>query len=199
MTVGVLALQGAFRNHLETLESVGVDAVLVNAPNQLVALDALVLPGGESTVMSKLLDSSGLRGPLVESIREGLPVFGTCAGMILLASDVQDGTSDQKSLGVLDISVRRNGEGSLGSSHESNVRLGDSFPGGNTDFPGVFIRPPVVLEISPDVEPLGWVDYDVGDTRIVMCRQGRVMATTFHPELTNDDRIHRAFLQSLQG
>jgi 5'-phosphate synthase pdxT subunit len=183
--VGVLALQGAFRAHVERLRAVGVDATEVRTPAQLDVVDALVMPGGESTTMSNLLGSTGLYDAIAERIGEGMPVFGTCAGMILLADKILDGRDDQRHFGVLDITVRRNGYGRQVDSFESDLELaGEDLP-----FHGVFIRSPRVEAVGPDVEVLA--DYD-GDP--VLVRHGHLLAASFHPELTTDTRLHELFL-----
>ncbi len=186
MKVGVLALQGAFREHREILDALGVEAIEVRTPAELGALDALILPGGESTTMSKLLDSSGLRAPLAELLRDGVPVLGTCAGMILLARDVVDGRPDQESFGVIDVAVRRNAYGRQRDSFEADLVV-DGLTGGT--FPGVFIRAPRIEHAGVDVEVLARHD-DVP----VLARQGRVWVASFHPELSGDLRLHERFL-----
>jgi pyridoxal 5'-phosphate synthase pdxT subunit len=186
MKVGVLALQGAFREHREILDALGVEAIEVRTPAELGALDALILPGGESTTMSKLLDSSGLRAPLAEVLRDGVPVLGTCAGMILLARDVVDGRPDQESFGVIDVAVRRNAYGRQRDSFEADLVV-DGLTGGT--FPGVFIRAPRIEHAGVDVEVLARHD-DVP----VLARQGRVWVASFHPELSGDLRLHERFL-----
>ena len=186
MKVGVLALQGAFREHREVLDALGVEVVEVRTPAELSALDALILPGGESTTMSKLLDSSGVREPLGHLLADGLPVFGTCAGMILLARDVVDGRPDQQSFGAIDIAVRRNAYGRQRDSFETDVAV-DGLGGG--PFPGVFIRAPRIETVGERVEVLARHD-DVP----VLVRQGAVVVASFHPELSGDLRLHEWFL-----
>lgn len=186
MKIGVLALQGAFREHREVLDALGVEAVEVRTPAELGALDALILPGGESTTMSKLLDSSGVRMPLGELLADGLPVFGTCAGMILLARDVVDGRPDQESFGAIDIAVRRNAYGRQRDSFETHLAV-DGLAGG--PFPGVFIRAPRIESVGERVEVLARHD-DVP----VLARQGPVFVASFHPELSGDLRLHELFL-----
>lgn len=200
--VGVLALQGAFANHVRCLDELDVPARTVRTPQDLHDLAGLVIPGGESTVISKLLTSSELWEPLAKKIEAGMGVLGTCAGMILLAKTILDGTDDQRSLGAMDLTVRRNAQGSQHFSHESSVKLSDDFTDASIDseraFPGVFIRPPVVEDMGQSVETLGWLEQD-GSRQPVLCRQGKLMASSFHPELSGDLRIHRAFVASLQG
>jgi 5'-phosphate synthase pdxT subunit len=188
--VGVLALQGAFREHAEALEAVDAEPVLVRLPEHLDAVDALVLPGGESTTIGKLLDSSGLLEPLRSRLDDGLPVLGTCAGMILLATEVLDGRPDQPVLGAVDLSVRRNGYGRQRESFEATLSVG-GIAGG---FPGVFIRAPVVDRVGPRVEVLA-----EHDGRVVMAREGAVSVCAFHPELSGDLRIHQAFVREVSA
>jgi 5'-phosphate synthase pdxT subunit len=189
--VGVLALQGAFREHREVLEALGVSVVDIRVPEDLSGLDALVLPGGESTTMTRLLETSGLRAPLVERLHVGMPAFGTCAGLILLATDVRDGRADQIPLGALDVTVRRNGYGRQRDSFETELDV-DGMPGGG--FPGVFIRAPVVERAGDSVEVLAAYD----GTPVLM-RSGAVWGSTFHPELSGDWRVHERFLQEVGG
>jgi 5'-phosphate synthase pdxT subunit len=186
MKVGVLALQGAFREHREVLDALGVEGVEVRTPTELGALDALILPGGESTTMSQLLDSSGVRAPLAELLADGLPVLGTCAGMILLARDVVDGRPDQRSFGAIDVAVRRNAYGRQRDSFEADLAV-DGLTGG--PFPGVFIRAPHIESVGDDVAVLARHE-DVP----VLARQGNVVVTSFHPELSGDLRLHAWFL-----
>jgi pyridoxal 5'-phosphate synthase pdxT subunit len=184
--VGVLALQGAFREHREVLDALDVEAVDVRTPEQLGAVDALILPGGESTTMSKLLDSSSLRGPVADLIADGLPVLGTCAGMILLARAVVDGRPDQQSFGAVDVAVRRNAYGRQRDSFEAPLAV-DGLAGG--PFPGVFIRAPRIESAGDDVEVLARYD-----GHAVLAREGRVWVASFHPELSGDLRLHERFL-----
>jgi 5'-phosphate synthase pdxT subunit len=188
MKVGIVSLQGAFREHREVLDVLDVEAVDVRTPEQLGALDALILPGGESTTMSKLLDSSSLRAPVAAALADGLPVLGTCAGMILLARDVVDGRPDQRSFAAVDISVRRNAYGRQRDSFEA---LLDVVGLGGGPFPGVFIRAPRIEHAGDDVEVLARYD-----GHPVLARQGRVWVASFHPELSGDLRLHAWFLNS---
>jgi 5'-phosphate synthase pdxT subunit len=188
---GVLALQGAFREHREVLSALHVDTVEIRVPDELTALDALIIPGGESTTISRLLRTSELLEPLRTRLREGLPVLGTCAGLILLADAVVDGRPDQVSLHALRCRVRRNAYGTQRQSFETALQV-RGLSGG--DFPGVFIRAPVVESVGPGVEVLA----EHGG-RPVLVRQGPVWACTFHPELSGDLRIHQAFLQEVTG
>ncbi len=189
MKIGVLALQGAFATHAGVLTSLGAEAREVRVPADLDGVDGLVLPGGESTTMSLLLDSSGLRDPIAERLAAGSPTLGTCAGMILLACNVLDGRDDQRSFGVLDIDVRRNAFGRQVDSFESDldVRGLDGGP-----FHAVFIRVPVVERAGGSVDVLATVD-----GKPVLVRRGSLVAAAFHPELSNDDRIHRLFLEGV--
>ncbi len=183
--IGVLALQGAVRAHLAAFDALGTAAVTVRSVGELEAVDALVVPGGESTTMSMLLERNELVGPLRRRIAEGMGVFGTCAGMILCASEVADGRDDQITLGAIDLAVRRNAFGRQVDSFESDLDVA----GLDDPFHAVFIRAPVAEAVGPSVEVLATVDDEV-----VLCRQGNVLVSSFHPELTDDGRIHRLFL-----
>jgi len=187
MKVGVLALQGAFASHAAMLGEAGATPVEVRRAHELAEVDALVMPGGESTTMSMLLDIAELSEPLAGRLADGMPVFGTCAGMILLAVEVLDGRSDQRSMGAIDLDVRRNGYGRQVDSFETELAV----EGFDDTFPGIFIRSPVVERIGPDVEVLAEVE-----GRPVLCRQGNVLVASFHPELAGDVRIHRRFLEA---
>jgi 5'-phosphate synthase pdxT subunit len=187
--VGVLSLQGAYRLHADVLTALGAEPVDVRTPESLGAVDALVIPGGESTTMSFLLDSSELREPLTARLRDGLPALGTCAGMIMLATEVLDGRADQQSLGVIDITVRRNAFGRQRDSFEADLDIA-GMPGG--PFPAVFIRAPYVERVGEGVE----VDATVGD-HPVLCRSGAITVCSFHPELSNDLRLHQRFLEGI--
>ena len=186
MKVGILSLQGAFREHREVLDALDVEAVEVRTPEQVGALDALILPGGESTTMSKLLDTAELRAPIAKLLAGGLAVLGTCAGMILLAREVVDGRSDQRSFGAIDVAVRRNAYGRQRDSFEAPLAV-DGLTGG--PFPGVFIRAPRIEHVGGDVEVLARYD-----DHPVLARQGRVWVASFHPELSGDLRLHHRFL-----
>lgn len=185
-TVGVLALQGAFARHVDALRRCGVDALEIRTAAQLDSVDALVLPGGESTTISKLLVSNELGDPLAERLAQGMPVFGTCAGMILLAAEVLDGRTDQRNFGAIDLSVRRNAYGRQVDSFEADLEI-DGLAGGT--YRAVFIRAPGVERVGPGVEVLASVD-----DHPVLCSQGSVLVASFHPELTDDDRLHQRFL-----
>jgi 5'-phosphate synthase pdxT subunit len=188
LKVGVLALQGAVEPHAEALRDLGAAVAPVRTPDQLADVDALVVPGGESTTMSKLLDTSGLAGPLEERLRSGMPAFGTCAGMIVLAREVLDGRPDQRSFGAIDIAVRRNAFGRQVDSFEADLPV----DGLDRPFHAVFIRAPFVEATGTDVEVLA----SVGG-HPVLCRAGPVLVSAFHPELTADRRLHEIFLRSI--
>ena len=188
MKIGVLALQGAFREHLDTLRAIGVDGVRVREPADLDDVSGLILPGGESTTMARLLEP-GLAGSIQRRSAAGMPVLGTCAGMILMARDIEGGRADQEPLKLIDISVRRNAYGRQIDSFEAEV---ESRAIGGTA-PAVFIRAPQVTERAPDVQELA---NHGGQT--VAVKQGNRLALAFHPELTPDRRWHQYFL-SLNG
>ena len=185
-TIGVLALQGAFAAHEDALHGLGVATRQVRTPADLDQVNALVMPGGESTTMSRLLETSVMFDELQARITTGMPVFGTCAGMILLATEVLDGRPDQRSFGAIDISVRRNGYGRQVDSFETDIDV----DGLNRPFHAVFIRAPKVVTSGAGVEVLATHD-DVP----VLARQGHVMVASFHPEITPDARLHDMFLQ----
>lgn len=188
-TVGVLALQGPAHLHAGILAELGARPVGVRTPADLAGVDALVIPGGESTTMSLLLDSSGLRPALLDRLAAGLAVLGTCAGMILCASNVLGGGAGQRSLGAIDVGVRRNAFGRQRQSFEADLDV-EGMAGG--PFPAVFIRAPVVERAGAGVEVLAVVDQ-----RPVLCRAGPVMVCSFHPELGGDRRLHRSFLERM--
>lgn len=190
--VGVLALQGDVREHVATLDNLGATARLVRRPGDLEGLDGLIIPGGESTTISHLLVTSGLREPVGDLISDGFPVFGTCAGLIMLASEVLDGRRDQWSFSALDVSVRRNGYGRQIASFETPIVLGD-----RGTVPGVFIRAPRIERWGPDVEVVAWYDHGVGP-HPVLVRQGAAWGCSFHPELTSDVLVHGLFLGALR-
>lgn len=187
--VGVLALQGAFEAHQHVLRDLGVETVQVRTPAELESVDALVMPGGESTTMSHLLVTSGLFESIDARLKQGMPVFGTCAGMILLAKGVLDGRSDQKSFGAIDIDVKRNAYGRQIDSFETDIEV----DGLVEDFHAVFIRAPQIARCGEGVTVLARHGED-----IVLARQGSVMVASFHPELTSDTRIHSLFTGLLQ-
>lgn len=189
MKVGVLALQGAFREHREVLEALGAEPVEVRVVDDLAGCEGLVLPGGESTVMAKLLASSGLLEPLREHLRDGMPTLATCAGLILVARDVLDRAVDDPGLDALDVRVQRNAYGSQRQSFEAPITVEHL---GGRPFPGVFIRAPAILEVGPAVEVLAR-----HEGRPVLVRSGSLWAATFHPELSEDLRLHQRFLQEV--
>jgi pyridoxal 5'-phosphate synthase pdxT subunit len=189
--VGVLALQGAVDRHGRCLTQLGAEPVEVRRPEQLGAVDALVLPGGESTTTSMLLESSGLAEPLAERLADGRPALGTCAGMILLGSAIVDGRPDQRCYGAIDLTVRRNGYGRQVDSFEADLDV-EGLEGGPLG--AVFIRAPVVERVGLDVEVLA-----THDGNPVACRQGPVLVTAFHLELTDDLRLHEMFLHRTRG
>ncbi len=189
MLVGVLALQGAFAAHRHRLAELGVESRAIRLPADLDGIDALVMPGGESTTMSKLLLSTGLFDVIGGSIADGMPVFGTCAGMILLASEVLDGRPDQRSFGAIDIAVRRNGYGRQVDSFEADLDVSGIDDG---VFHGVFIRAPKVERVGSGVEVLA-----AYDGVPVLLRAGRVSVASFHPELASDSRIHELFINTI--
>jgi 5'-phosphate synthase pdxT subunit len=189
--IGVLALQGDVREHLAVLREQGADAVIVRRPEELAAVDGLVLPGGESTTMAKLAHRFELLEPLRSAVRTGLPVYGSCAGMILLADRILDAPADQETIGGLDVTVRRNAFGRQVDSFESDLAL-QGIDGGPMH--AVFIRAPWIEEAGNGVEVLGRVVGGAADGRIVAARQGNLVATSFHPELTGDHRVHALFV-----
>jgi pyridoxal 5'-phosphate synthase pdxT subunit len=192
-TIGVFALQGDVREHLRVLTSLGTRAIGVRRVTELDECDGLIIPGGESTTMSKLARTFDLFEPIRQKIKEGLPVFGTCAGMIMLADRVEDGTADQETLGGLDVTVRRNAFGRQVDSFEGDL----DFAGLDGPVHAVFIRAPWVEDSGPGVEVLARVEGGPAAGRIVGVRQGSLMATSFHPEVDGDDRIHRLFVDQL--
>lgn len=190
-SVGVFALQGDVREHLRVLDALGAEAVRVRLPEDLERCHAIVLPGGESTTMYKLARTFELFEPLSKRIREGMPAFGTCAGMIMLAERIEDGITGQETLGGLDVTVRRNAFGRQVDSFETDLAFG-SF---DDPVHAVFIRAPWVEQHGPDVEVLARVPAGAAaGGAVVAVRQGPVLATAFHPEVASDDRIHRLFL-----
>lgn len=203
-TVGVLALQGDVREHLAALEAVGARAVTVRRPAELAAVDGLVLPGGESTTIDKLLRIFELADLLQSRIKEGLPVYGSCAGMILLADRILDGTDDQRTLGGMDVVVRRNAFGRQVDSFETDLEFAGLPDGGPVRT--AFIRAPWIEEAGRDVQVLARIP--AVDTqgrpvaaagRIVAARQGPLLATAFHPEITGDTRVHGLFVSIVAG
>ena len=190
--IGVLALQGDVAEHASALTDCGAHVVEVRSPGDLAGVDGLVLPGGESTTVSMLLERAGLYDALADRLAYGMPAFGTCAGMILLAAEVLDGRPDQRSFGAIDIAVRRNAFGRQAQSFEADLHMVGLPSDG--PFDAVFIRAPVVERVGPSVEVLAAVDH-----RPVLCRQGPVLVASFHPELSEDLRLHRLFLDTCEG
>ncbi len=194
--IGVLALQGDVREHARSLTAVGAQPSLVRRPADLDDVDGLVLPGGESTTISRLLEVFELLEPLRKHVAEGLPVYGSCAGMVLLADEVLDGRPDQQGVGGLDVVVRRNAFGRQVDSFETDLPFA-----GVGDVRAVFIRAPWVERTGERAEVLARVPNSGGAAagRVVAVRQGRVLATSFHPELTGDDRVHGLFVDMVRG
>lgn len=190
MRVGVLASQGAFAEHIAVLRQMGVEAIPVRLPRDLEGLDGLIIPGGESTTISRLMRSCDLMDRIRDLAQNGLPVFGTCAGMILLARKISD--SDAEPLGVMDIVVRRNAFGRQRESFETELSIPIL---GEKPFPAVFIRAPIIERINNRVEILARLD----DGTIVAAREGKLLASAFHPELTDDLRFHQYFLDIVTG
>ncbi|MCU1508017.1 MAG: pyridoxal 5-phosphate synthase glutaminase subunit PdxT [Glaciihabitans sp.] len=188
--VGVLALQGDFREHLAVLSGLGADGVAVRRPEELASVDGLIIPGGESTVIDKLSRLFGLAEPLKAAIATGLPVYGTCAGLIMLADRVRDAIDGQQTLGGFDIEVRRNAFGSQLESFETDLDIPQL---GEPAVHAVFIRAPVVEEVGDGVITLA----SLPDGRVVAVEQGNLLGTSFHPEITGDIRFHRYFLKKI--
>lgn len=189
MKVGVLALQGAFREHAEALDALGADVALVRVPEQLAGVDAIVLPGGESTTQDKLLDTSELRVPLTDALRDGMPCLATCAGLILVATEVLDGRADQRPLGLVDVNVRRNGYGRQVMSFEAPLTV----HGLDAPFPGVFIRAPRIERVGPGVQTVA-----EHEGVAVLVQTGAITGACFHPELAGDLRLHERFLSQVR-
>jgi len=189
--VGVLALQGDFREHIAVLRGLGADAVPVRRPEELEEIGGLVIPGGESSVMDKLSRAFGLAEPLRDAIAGGLPVYGTCAGLIMLADRILDGIAGQQTLGGLDVAVRRNAFGSQVDSFETDLDIPAL---GDEPMHAVFIRAPIVESVGVNATALARVD----DGRVVAVEQGNLIGTSFHPEITGDTRFHQYFLQRVR-
>ncbi|WP_347979159.1 pyridoxal 5'-phosphate synthase glutaminase subunit PdxT [Microbacterium sp. ProA8] len=189
--VGVLALQGDVREHVRVLTDLGADVTTVRRPAELAAVDGLVLPGGESSVIDKLSRSFGMREPVRDAIAAGMPVYGTCAGLILLADRITDGIQGQQTFGGLDVTVRRNAFGSQVDSFEVDL---DVAALGEPPVHAVFIRAPLVEEAGDGVERLATLD----DGRVVAVRQGSLLGTSFHPEVTGEQRFHALFLDMVR-
>ena len=205
MRIGVLAVQGDVREHIHALSTRGVQATGVRRPHELDDVDALVLPGGESTTMDKLVRAFDLQEPLRRRIAAGMPVYGACAGMILLADRIADARPDQETLGGLDITVRRNAFGRQVDSFEADLHIQriaerTTAPAGHpVTFRAVFIRAPWVEEMGDGVEVLAAVEAGPAAGRVVAIRQGNLLATSFHPEVTGDHRIHEYFTQMVHS
>jgi pyridoxal 5'-phosphate synthase pdxT subunit len=195
-TIGVLNLQGDVREHVAALADVGVASRLIKRPVDLEGLDGLILPGGESTTLSMLLLSTGLFDAIGERLADGLPVFGTCAGLVLLAGEVLDGRPDQRSFDAIDAVVRRNGFGRQVASFEAELEFGEGPP-----LPAIFIRAPYVVGVGAAVDVLATVRHKANtpdaaaDESPALVRQGAILASCFHPELTGDRRVHRLFAE----
>ena len=186
--IGVLALQGDVVEHLAAMERAGAQAIAVKNRTELARVDGLIIPGGESTTVIKLLDRFGMAAPIIERVRAGMPLWGTCMGMIVIAREVVE--LEQPTLGLIDISVRRNAFGRQNESAEVALPIAAL---GTEPFPAIFIRAPWIERTGPDVEPLAQ-----RNGHGVMVRQGNVLGTSFHPELTQDDRVHAYFLQMVR-
>jgi len=188
----VLALQGDVREHVRALSSLGADVDLVRRPEDLERVGGLVIPGGESSVIDKLSRAFGMQHPIREAIRSGLPVYGTCAGLIMLADRITDGIDGQETFGGLDVTVKRNAFGSQVDSFETEL---DVPALGEPPVHAVFIRAPLVEEVGEGVEPLAQLD----DGRVVAVRSGNLLGTSFHPEVTGDLRFHRLLLDAVRA
>lgn len=193
--VGVLALQGDVREHELALAACGVTTSRVRSVEELLAVDALVIPGGESTTMSNLALRWGLMGPLRERVSAGMPAYGSCAGMIMLADTIEGGRPDQETIGGLDVTVRRNAFGRQVDSFESDLHIPVL---GSDIVHAVFIRAPWVERVGEEVTVLGRVEGGPADGRVVAVQQGHLLATSFHPELTGDVRVHRYFVEMVR-
>jgi pyridoxal 5'-phosphate synthase pdxT subunit len=194
MKVGVLALQGDVREHVSSLIACGVDPISVRRIEELNSIDALVIPGGESTTIAQLAEHYELFQPIRKRIADGMPAYGSCAGMILLADRILDAIVGQKTFGGLDITVRRNAFGRQVDSFESDIDFND---GGSQKVHAVFIRAPWVEEIGKNVKVLATVVSPDGQSHPVAVQEGNLLATSFHPELTGDHRIHRYFIEEI--
>lgn len=187
--IGVLALQGDFTRHIEVLKHLGVQAVPVRTPEEIERIDGLVIPGGESTTIGRLMDRFGVDTAIIRRVRDGMPVFGTCAGMILLSSEVEG--SNQPVLRLINMTVRRNAFGRQIDSFETDLHVADV---GDTPVRAVFIRAPIVTDVKNDVRVLAALE----DGRAVLVREGSCLAAAFHPELTTDNRIHNYFISMVE-
>jgi len=194
MNIGVLALQGDVQEHIQSLSDCGVIAVTVKTSEELQSIDALVIPGGESTTIAKLAQSFGLMDLIKDRIKAGMPTYGSCAGMILVANKLEDAAVGQETFGGIDMTVRRNAFGRQVDSFETDLKFkGITEP----SIRAVFIRAPWVESVGKDVEILAQIFDEQGNSHPVAVRQGRVLATSFHPELTGDNRIHKYFVEEI--
>jgi 5'-phosphate synthase pdxT subunit len=193
MRIGVLALQGDVREHQQVLHAMGVEPCLLRGPEDLDGIEGLILPGGESTTISMLLESSGLGPELARWVAEDRPTLGTCAGLVLLAETVIDGRAEQEGLGGLDVTVQRNGYGRQRQSFEASVWA----PALGAPLEAVFIRAPRIISMGPDVEVLGRLDGPRGEP--VICQQGSLLACSFHPELTGEARLHERLMELIEA
>ena len=194
MKIGVLALQGDFREHIKSLSDCGVNALAVKTKEEILDIDALVLPGGESTTIAKLARSFDLFDLIKTRIAEGMPTYGSCAGMILLADRIEDAIVGQESFGGIDMTVRRNAFGRQVDSFETELKFeGITQP----SIKAVFIRAPWVEQVGPNVQVLAEVKNGDGSVHPVAVRQGNLLATSFHPELTGDNRVHKFFIEQI--
>lgn len=187
MKIGILALQGAFLEHKKCLEKLGCQVSEIRLPEQLNEIQGLIIPGGESTTIGKLMNDFALYEPIIKRVEEGMPIFGTCAGMILLAKDIY--SSDQPRLGVMDVCVKRNAFGRQVDSFQTMIDI----PVLGNSYPAVFIRAPYFWEIQPNVSILA-----EHENKIIMARQGNILACAFHPELTEDLRVHEYFVNMIR-
>lgn len=190
--VGVLALQGDVREHARVLTALGADVELVRRPIELAAIDGLVIPGGESSVIDKLSRTFGMQQPVRDAIAAGMPMFGTCAGLILLADRITDGMAGQQTFGGIDVTVRRNAFGSQVDSFETDLDVPLLGP---DPVHATFIRAPLVEEVGPDAETVA----ALGDGRVVAVQQGALLGTSFHPEMTGERRFHERFLDTVRA
>jgi 5'-phosphate synthase pdxT subunit len=197
-TIGVLAIQGGVREHLRALELAGANSISVKTREQLSGVDGLVIPGGESGTMDKLARTFGLMEPLREARAGGLPMFGSCAGMIMLADQIVGGIEGQESIGGLDMSVERNAFGSQTESFETGIVIG-GIREPDREFEGVFIRAPWVIEAGGSTEVIARISAGPHEGRIVGVRNDTLMATSFHPELTADPRVHELFVEMVRN
>jgi len=190
LKIGVLALQGDFARHIQTLERLGVQTAAVRLPEEIMSLDGLIIPGGESTTVGKLMSRFGVDKVIIERAGEGMPVFGTCTGAILLAKDIEG--SDQPRLGLMDITVRRNAFGRQIDSFETDLDIPEI---GEEPVRAVFIRAPIITSIQDCVKVLAQLE----DGRVVLVRENNCLAAAFHPELTDDSRVHEYFVRMVEG